>query len=136
MMNNGPILFRNSTEVLLLSILLCLFIGCENGSRAPKGQPEGKGKENSSGSPDLSFPVYAKVKVDKTGEIFLDGKNVTLDELKPELAKLRRAHGAVRYHREDPGGQPDARQLAAIKAVMAAIIAEKLPKKLEAKDFE
>lgn len=81
---------------------------------------------------DLQFAKIDKVKVDKSGTVFLNGKNVTVEELRKEFAKLKKANGAVMYYRENPQGEPPAQAL----EVMQAIIDAKLPVQLVEKDFD
>jgi biopolymer transport protein ExbD len=78
------------------------------------------------------FDKIAKVKVTKTGYIYLDGKAVSLDQLKQEFAGLKAAKGAVLYFREDPQGEPHPNAMAVIKAITDV----KLPVQLVEKDFQ
>ena len=45
---------------------------------------------------------YAKVYLSKSGQVTLDGKNVTLEELDRALEALAQKHGVVLYSREAP----------------------------------
>jgi len=74
----------------------------------------------------------AKVKVDRAGRIYLNGRIVTLENLKRELSRLHKANGAVWYHRENPYQDPPPEAL----AVLQAIIDARLPVKLLEKDFD
>ena len=41
----------------------------------------------------------AKVEVDRAGRIYLNGRIVTLENLKRDLSRLHKVNGAVWYHR-------------------------------------
>ena len=74
----------------------------------------------------------AKVKVDRAGRIYLNGRIITLENLKRELSRLHKVNGAVWYHRENPHQDPPPEAL----AVLQAIIDARLPVKLLEKDFD
>jgi hypothetical protein len=78
----------------------------------------------------MSAPVtVAKIKVDQAGEIYLNKKAVTLEELRQELVKLKQTNGGVWYRLEDPS-HPQA------KAVRKAIMESQLPIKITQEKFE
>jgi len=72
------------------------------------------------------------VKVDQARTIYLNGKTVTIEELKQEFAWLKQANGAVWYYRENPKGEPPAQAMAVIQAIIDA----KLPVRLLEKDLD
>jgi hypothetical protein len=74
----------------------------------------------------------AKVKVDRAGRIYINGRIVTLEDLKREFSRLHKINGAVWYHRENPHQDPPPEAL----AVLQAIIDARLPVKLLEKDFD
>lgn len=78
------------------------------------------------------FGEIAKVKVDRAGRIYFNGRIVTLEHLKRELSRLHKVNGAVWYHRENPHQDPPPEAL----AVLQAIIDARLPVKLLEKDFD
>ena len=78
------------------------------------------------------FGEIAKVKVDRAGRIYLNGRIVTLENLKRDLSRLHKVNGAVWYHRENPHQDPPPEAL----AVLQAIIDARLPVKLLEKDFD
>ncbi len=78
------------------------------------------------------FAEIAKVKVDRVGTIYLNGKTVNIEELKQEFARLKQSKGAVWYYRDNPQGEPSAQAMAVIQAVIDA----QLPVKLLDKDFD
>ena len=110
--------------VILVSVVFC-GVGCERGpeQRAESTQEQGAVPE---------FAEIAKVKVDQAGTMYLNGKTVTIEELKQEFARLKQANGAVWYYRENPQGEPPAQAMAVIQAVIDA----KLPVRLLEKDFD
>lgn len=71
----------------------------------------------------------AKVKVDQSGEAYLNKKHVTIEELKRELTRLKEAKGGVWYYLEDPS-QPQA------KVVERTILDAGLPIKVTREKFE
>jgi hypothetical protein len=81
---------------------------------------------------EQKFGEIAKVKVDRAGRIYLNGRIVTLENLKRELSRLHKVNGAVWYHRENPHQDPPPEAL----AVLQAIIDARLPVKLLEKDFD
>lgn len=86
-----------------------------------------------SGSPQpFDESKVVKVKVTQKGEIYLDERLVTLDEVKAAFAKLKQENGVVWYHRENPAGEPTIEAMSVITAIMD----NKLPVKLSSKpDF-
>ena len=100
-------------------------VGCDQGSRQ-KPQPE-EGRP-----PGQESAHVAKVKITQAGTIYLDGKTVSMAELKQEFVRLKRAQGVVWYYRENPQGEPPPQAM----AVIEAIIETRLPVKLVEKDFE
>lgn len=80
--------------------------------------------------PDLHPPAeLAKVKVSQDGEIFLDGKPTTMEDLKRELSRLKQVDGGVWYYAEDPSSPESG-------AVKRALIDSHLPIKLTPQKFE
>ncbi|HEX6733005.1 MAG TPA: hypothetical protein VF074_23490 [Pyrinomonadaceae bacterium] len=73
-------------------LLLILFAGC---SRSPDSNPD-ELKALTNDAP------YAKVFVSKSGEITLDGKVASLDEVGTAFASLVQKKGVVLYARESP----------------------------------
>ena len=71
----------------------------------------------------------AKIKVTRAGEIYLQEKLVTFEELEKELANLRQTKGAVWYYPEDPSHPVSA-------AVKGAIIKTRLPMKVTNEPFQ
>jgi biopolymer transport protein ExbD len=98
--------------MLLLSVVIVSILSSQCG-----------GKNN-----ELQFSEFAKVKVTRTGEILLNKKPISMEELKKEFARLKSANGAVMYYRETASAQA----IAVIKAIAEA----KLPFQVHEKDFE
>jgi len=84
------------------------------------------------GESSQQFGEIAKVKVNRTGTIYLNGKVVTIEALKQEFARLKQGNGAVWYYRENPQGEPPPQAMAVIQAIIDA----HLPVRLMERDFE
>lgn len=110
---------------VMLAGLVFFGVGCdrESGQRAGQTQERGVVQE---------FAEIAKVKVDRAGTIYLNGKTVTIEELKQEFARLKHSNGAVWYYRENPRREPSVQAMEVIKAIVDA----QLPVKLLEKDFD
>jgi hypothetical protein len=110
---------------IMLVGLLVLGIGCD---QRPRQRPEpAQGRPTGQEATEV-----AKVKVTQAGMIYLNGKTVTMAELKQEFTRLKQAHGVVWYYRENPQGEPPPQAMTVIEAIVEA----KLPVKLVEKDFE
>jgi hypothetical protein len=72
-----------STALAPIIFSLLIIAGCRSTSKAP-----------ATGSP------YVKIYVSKTGEITMDGKAATLDELGRAFSDLAKRHGVVLYTRD------------------------------------
>lgn len=110
---------------VICAALVFLGVGCDSGSGQRAGQRQERGTVQ--GSAEI-----AKVKVDQTGTIYLNGKRVTLEELKQEFSRLKQVNGTVWYDRENPQGEPPPQAMAVIQAVVEA----KLSVRLFEKDFD
>lgn len=100
--------------------------GCASKTSNP-GNVNGKnGMANT--QPLNGFSTIAKVRVDGAGKIFLNGTQVSLDELMRGLAVLGK-DGVVWYYRENP----EAETPAEAEAVIQAIVEAKLPVRLSSK---
>jgi hypothetical protein len=62
--------------------------------------------------------TVVKISVLSNGELLADGEKVTIDQLAPRLAKVKKANGHVLYYREDAGGEPPATGMQVIKLVI------------------
>jgi biopolymer transport protein ExbD len=101
---------------LLVFPSLMFFGGCKNQSSTV----------DKSKMPTADAP-YAKVYVTKSGQVTLDGKNVTLEELDHALEALAQKHGVVLYSREAPReNEPHP----VFKNVLDIVIKNKLPVRL------
>ena len=74
----------------------------------------------------------AKVKVRKDGGVSLNGRSVSIKELRTGLEKLKEADGVVWYYRESSDKQAEE----AGDAVIKIIIELKLPVRLMEDDFD
>lgn len=78
------------------------------------------------------FAEISKVKVDRSGAIYLNGRIVTIEALKEEFARLKSGNGAVWYYRENPQGEPPPQAMTVIQAIVDA----QLPVRMMERDFE
>lgn len=83
-------------------------------------------------TPTTAVSEPARLKVDRVGRLFLNGKPISLDELKQELALLRQAGGAVRFFHDNPGGENHPQAVAALQAIAAA----KVSLRMQNTDFD
>lgn len=123
--------------VLFLSCLLLAGCGPQDqgsGNGVVSGDPGAANQPQ--GGPVVDETNVAKVKVLADGKILLDEKQVTIEELKAALAKLKEKNGVVWYYRENPQGEPSPQTGDVIESVMEALVEVKLPIKLSTKpDF-
>jgi hypothetical protein len=76
--------------------------------------------------------AVAHFKVDRRGAYFLNGKRVSLEEVKEECTRLTQIGGAVFYYRENAGEEAPP----AAKAVIAAICEACLPFTCAGRDYD
>ena len=48
------------------------------------------------------------IKVSAAGDVYLDGRQVSLDEMEAAIVEVRAHEGAVTYYRESPRSEPSA----------------------------
>ncbi len=84
------------------------------------------------GETGQQFAEISKVKVDRAGAIYLNGRIVTIEALKQEFARLKQGNVAVWYYRENSQGEPPPQAMAVIQAIIDA----HLPVRLMERDFE
>jgi len=118
------------------SVVFSFSFGVLAASAAPAQRPTSSEPLPSHDAPiilaEQKFGEIAKVKVDRAGRIYLNGRITSLESLKREFSHLRKVNGAVWYHRENPHQDPPPEAL----AVLQAIIDARLPVKLLEKDFD
>lgn len=121
---------------LVKSAVLSFGFGVLAASAAPAQRPTSFEPLPSHDAPiilaEQTFGEIAKVKVDRAGRIYLNGRITSLESLKREFSRLRKVNGAVWYHRENPGQEPPPEAL----TVLQAIIDARLPVKLVERDFD
>ncbi len=88
----------------LLVLAALLSIAC---SGKPETPPEVKGKGE-----------IAKIRVANTGQISINGHDVTFAQLEPMIKHLRATDGTVWYYREGGGGRPPSEMMQVIKLVI------------------
>ena len=76
--------------------------------------------------------AVAQFKVDVRGRCFLNGKRVSLEEVKRECARLERIGGVVLYYRENPAEDPPREA----EALIAAIGEARLPLMFAGRDYD
>lgn len=109
---------KSPVNLILLLVIpsLMFFVGCRNQNSAVD-----KSKLAAADAP------YAKVYVSKSGQVMLDGKNVTLDELDRALRALAQKHGVVLYSREAP---QESEPHPVFKNVLEIVVKNELPIRL------
>jgi hypothetical protein len=88
--------------------------------------------EPTSTQPPHLAAIVAKVKVTRSGQVFLNGQPTPLEDLRQAFQRLKTEGGVVWYYREDPSGEPPEEAMAVIQAVTDA----RLPIKLCEEDFD
>ena len=121
---------------LIKSVVLSFSFGVLAASAEPIQKPS-----SSEPPPSHEAPIFlaeqklgeiAKVKVDRAGRIYLNGRITSLESLKREFSRLRKVDGAVWYHRENPASEPPPQG----QAVIQLIIKHQLPVSMSTKpDF-
>ena len=113
-------------RVWVMVVALAFFgLGCDQWSvEAAERMREGETGQQ--------FAEISKVRVDRTGTIYLNGKIVTIEGLQQELSRLKQGNGAVWYYRENPQGEPPPQAMAVIQAIVDA----HLPVRLTERNFE
>ena len=73
-----------------------------------------------------------RIKVTQAGIMYLNSKQVSLEELKKALVELKAKNGSVWYYRENPQGEPPEQAMDVIKAIVEV----KLPVRMCATEAE
>jgi hypothetical protein len=123
---------RHLISSVVVSFTLCGFAAGAEAIQTPAKSEASPSYDASIVLAGREFGEIAKVKVDRAGRIYLNGRIVTLENLKRDLSRLHKVNGAVWYHRENPHQDPPPEAL----AVLQAIIDARLPVKLLEKDFD
>lgn len=66
----------------------------------------------------MPIPPLARVKVERSGRVLLDGSPVTLAALKKALPALKKSKTRIRYYREGARNEASTRALAVWEVVM------------------
>jgi len=131
---------KTATALCLVSIAALSACKPEAGDPAPEAGESGPAPAGGEPTPfdfeHVPMGVIAKVKVDETARIFIDGRQVTMDQLEAALAALPPKRSAVWYHRSNPLQEAPPDVAAVSRQVVAAIARAKLPLSLVQEDFD
>jgi hypothetical protein len=122
---------RLIVHLLATTCLLC-FQACNHKTTQQVGGNEGNQAVKPQGAEKAKN--IAKVKVDQRGQIFLNERLVSLDELRKAFYDLKQLNGSVWYHRENPEGEPTPEAMSVIKAVIDAQLPIRLSSKPDYSD--
>ena len=111
--------------LFLLIIVSFALMSCNVGSLFPL---------NSTSSTKIT--EVSKIKVDLDGNIFLNGKRATIDEVKQEFARLKAINGGVWYFRENSKQDPPPKQWESVEQILKAIDEARLPFRLVSSEEE
>lgn len=81
--------------VLVLAVAGCKPQEQSSSFEAPTNQSSGIFPGQSAGSPAPTVSEWAKIKIDRTGAVFVNKKQMTADEFKTECARLKKVSGAA-----------------------------------------
>jgi len=81
--------------VLVLAVAGCKPQEQSSSFEAPANQSSGIFPGQSAGSPAPTVSEWAKIKIDRTGAVFVNKKQMTADEFKTECARLKKVSGAA-----------------------------------------
>ena len=118
-------------QILRLSLVLLTSTVCLQGCAPKTSSPD-----NATGNNDSHTSIdskIAKVRLDRAGNIFLNGAQVSLDELQRGLAGMPK-DGVVWFYRENPEADPHATAEAVIQAVLEARLSIRLSSKPDYSD--
>ncbi len=116
-------------RLIFLAVLALCQLSCGNAAREAEAAKKFAAWEANG---------IAKVKVDESGDIYLNNKPVSLAALSEEFARIKKVNGAVWYYRLSQSKSAEASGM----AIMKSVVEYKLPVKLCAtndpcrKDFE
>jgi biopolymer transport protein ExbD len=87
-------------SLLIGCAVLLVVAGCKQetqstSSETPTNQSSGVFPGQSAGSPAPSVSEWAKVKIDATGAVFVNKKQMTADEFRTECARFKKVSAAV-----------------------------------------
>jgi hypothetical protein len=91
----------------LLAMLMCVCVSCDD-KKTDSAAPAGGNSQNAGETPAADPtpqppPVLAKLKLTREGELMLDGKQVSLDDLKARFEGLKGKDGVVLFFKERNG---------------------------------
>lgn len=103
-------MIARSASLLLASFLLGLAAGCDR-----SGTPEGDRAATPAAT--SSAPSILKISALANGEILLDGKPCSADELAARLSEARKNNGQVYYFREAADQEPHPNAMQAVQMI-------------------
>jgi hypothetical protein len=117
---------------IFLFIGLLTTLGCQQGD-SPQSTPQSTPQAKESAAPMITGSTpKVQVKVLANGDLIVDGKPATLDEVDQRFAELAKTKGAVMYYREGGEAEP----LPNGKRVIELVIKHRLPISISSKpDF-
>lgn len=115
---------RSFRVVAAFAFVIVILAGVAAASPTKNLQPSPSPATSSSMSePDSIAHVY----VAANGDVYLDKRETTIDQLNAALGALADKHGVVWYSRQNGDTDPNPSQEKAIEAVLDAIVAHRLP---------
>ncbi len=105
-----------------IAVVLGLLTGCASQWSAEDARVVDVITERPYGRTADSPREIARVYVDESGAVFLDGNAVSMEALRVHLDALAQRSGVVWYYRDDPGHEPAPDATDTVDAVMQAIV--------------
>ena len=119
--------YRSLLALLLLMTITVYLQGCVSKTSNPDSATGIANTQPSTAS------KIAKVRLDRAGKIFVNGAQVSFDDLKRGLASMPK-DGVVWFYRENPEADPHAEAEAVIEAILEARLSIRLSSKPDYSD--
>jgi hypothetical protein len=111
-------------------------IGDEAGNTIISGSEAMKHLEEASKAKDkYRDDLVCKIKLASNGDIYLNGKIVSINQLSIALNDLKSVNGTVWYYRENPAQEPPKALISKMQNILDEIAKRNLPIKLSESDF-
>lgn len=85
--------------------------------------------DQATGLPEVAVSEWAKVKIDATGSVFVNKKQMTTAEFEAECGRLKKGGGAVQLYVDAPNGALSAAQSEVVRQIVDAGVGMKLATK-------